>query len=294
MTGARSTRAKNLRDSLARPGLRLMPCCFDALSARLIERAGYEFSFLSGFSAAAVNGLPDTGLMSYEEVRKQLETITEASTLPIICDGDTGYGNAINVKRTVRGFAAAGAAGVMIEDQVAPKRCGHTRGKAVVDFDEAVTRIEAAVDAREESGSDVVIVARTDAAATHGFDEAIRRAQKFRELGADVLFVEAPRTVETMQRFCDEVEGYKLSNMLEQGDTPILAPDRLEAMGFKIAAYPLTLLSASIKAMEEALTRLKRGNPAEVQHLLKDFAQVREIVGFDDYYKEEERYKIDR
>lgn len=179
-----------------------MPCCFDALSARLIERhSAFEFSFMSGFSAAAANGLPDTGLMSYEEVRRQLSTITETNSIPIICDGDTGYGNAVNVKRTVKGLVAAGAAGVMIEDQIAPKRCGHTRGKDVVSFDEATMRIQAAVDARSEINSNVVIVARTDAAAIFGMDEAIRRVHSFREIGADVLFIEAPKDMDSLQRY---------------------------------------------------------------------------------------------
>ena len=156
-----------------------MPCCFDALSARLIEQAGFAATFMSGFGVAAARlAMPDTGLISFGEMLDQGRSICQATTLPVIGDSDTGYGNALNVKRTVREYARAGFAAVMIEDQVAPKRCGHTAGKAVVERDEAILRIRAACDARDE-GADILILARTDARATHGLDEAIARARAF-------------------------------------------------------------------------------------------------------------------
>ncbi len=276
-----------LRTLLARPGIRVMPCCFDALSAKLVADAGFELTFMSGFAVSAARlGAPDTGLISYGEMVDQARAITSAVSIPVIGDGDTGYGNAMNVKRTVRGYAAAGLACVMIEDQVAPKRCGHTKGKRVVPRDEALERVRAAVDARDE-GADILVMARTDARATHGLDEALARAKAFADLGVDVVFVEAPESKAEMERICREVPAPQMANMLEQGRTPVLPPAELEAIGFKIAAYPLTLLSAAVRAMQEALAALGAGREPE---RLLDFASLRRAVGFDAYYEEEARY----
>ena len=276
-----------LRELLAEPGLIVMPCCFDAHSAKLIARAGFPLTFMSGFAVSAARlGLPDTGLISYGEMLDQGRNICAAVQIPVIGDGDTGYGNVLNVKRTVAGYAAAGFAAVMIEDQVAPKRCGHTRGKRVVERGEAQSRIRAAVDAREE-GADILILARTDARATLGLDEALARARAFEALGADIIFVEAPRSIDEMRAIAEATARPNLANMVEQGDTPVLSPDRLEALGFKIAAYPLTLLSAATQAMEEALAALKDGrDPAN----LASFSHLREVAGFDDYFEAEKKY----
>ena len=281
--------AQKLRTLLSQEGMLQMPCCYDALSAKLVERAGFPLSFMSGFSVSATHlGLPDTGLISYAEMVAQGRAIAEAVSMPIIGDGDTGYGNEINVKRTIKGYAQAGLAGIMIEDQVAPKRCGPTQGKSVIDFEEACLRLKAAVDARNENGLDILIMARTDARESKGLDEAIRRMQAFQEIGADILFLEAPTSVEEMMRFCQEVDGYKMANMLEQGKTPLLSPKELENMGYKIAAYPLTLLLSALRAMENALETLKTGyHPKD----LADFKHLQEIVGFPEYYQEEIRYK---
>lgn len=277
-----------LRRLLDEPGIRIMPCCFDALSARLIQQAGFGLSFMSGFATSAARiGAPDTGLISYGEMVQAGRDVCAAVDIPVLGDGDTGYGNALNVKRTVRGYAQAGFAAVMIEDQVAPKRCGHTRGKLVVERDEAVNRIRAAVDAREE-GADIMILARTDARHGHGLDEAIARAAAFAEAGADILFVEAPRSRAEMERITSEAPGRHMANLVEGGDTPLLPPRDLEAVGYRIAAYPLTLLSAAMKAMTLALERISSGgDPAD---LLMDFGELRRRVGFDDYYAEETRY----
>jgi len=277
-----------LRALLARPGLITMPCCFDPLSAKLIEQAGFPLTFMSGFAASAARlGMPDTGLMSYAEVVDQGRNICNATSIPVIGDGDTGYGNALNVKRTVKGFAQAGFAAVMIEDQVAPKRCGHTAGKAVVSRDEAYERIRAAADARAE-GADILILARTDARHDHGLDEAIARAAQFRELGADILFVEAPRDEAEMRRVCAELDGPVMANIVEGGMTPALPPAQLEEIGFKIAAYPLTLLAAAMKAMMDALEAFKTGVPDE--KALMPFAEMKTRIGFDAYFAEEQRY----
>lgn len=279
--------AAALRRLLERPGLQMMPCCFDAHSARLIERAGFALTFMSGFAVSAARiGLPDTGLISYGEMLDQGRNICSAVGIPVIGDGDTGYGNAINVKRTVAGYARAGFACVMIEDQRAPKRCGHTRGVEVVGRAEALTRIRAAVDARED-GADILVMARTDARATDGLDEALWRARAFADAGADLLFVEAPRDEREMEQVCAASALPQMANLVEGGDTPLLAPDSLAALGYRIAAYPLTLLSSATRAMQRALENLRRGEtPAD----LLPFAELRAVVGFDAYDAEQRRY----
>lgn len=287
----RSSAASRLRALLGHGRLIVMPCCFDALSARLIETAGFPLTFMSGFAVAAARlALPDTGLISYGEMLDQGRTICAAVRIPVIGDGDTGYGNALNVKRTVRGYAMAGFAAVMIEDQRAPKRCGHTAGKEVVGRAEALTRIRAAIDAREalrEEGGDILILARTDARATHGFEEALARAEAFAAAGADIHFIEALKDESEMAAFCATVDGPKMINLLEGGDTPILSQDRLEAAGFAIAAYPLTLLSSALRAMTESLEALRSGRPPD---RLMDFAELRRLVGFESYDLDAARY----
>jgi 2-methylisocitrate lyase-like PEP mutase family enzyme len=268
-----------------------MPCCFDALSARLIEQAGFDLTFMSGFAVSAARlGLPDTGLISYGEMLDQGRNICGAVSIPVIGDADTGYGNALNVKRTVKGYAKAGFACAMIEDQVDPKRCGHTRGKQVVTRAEAVSRVRAAVDARDETGGEILVMARTDARATHGLDEALERCRLFADLGVDILFLEAPRSEDEMITFCSELPGPKMANLVEDGDTPLLPPMRLEEIGYKIAAYPLTLLSSAVRAMQRALAALAEGRSPDA---LLDFAVLREIVGFTAYDEQSERYRSD-
>jgi 2-methylisocitrate lyase-like PEP mutase family enzyme len=278
-----------LRSLLHGPDMLLMPCCFDALSARLIERAGFKLTFMSGFSVAAARfGLPDTGLISYGEMVDQGRSICSAVSVPVIGDADTGYGNALNVKRTIEGYAQAGFACAMIEDQVSPKRCGHTKGKQVVEREEALSRIRAAVDVREE-GTDILIMARTDARATHGLNEALWRAKAFADCGADIIFIEALQSEQEMERFCSQISSHpKMINLIEQGETPLLPVTRLEEIGFKIAAYPLTLLKAAVHSMQEALSALQAGH--HPQQLI-EFSSLKELVGFDRYFADEKRYK---
>ena len=279
--------ADRLRQLLARPDVVVTPGCFDALSAKLIERAGFGAAFMGGFAVSAARlGMPDTGLISYAEMVDQGRNICAAVSIPVIGDGDTGYGNAINVQRTVRGYAQTGFACIMIEDQVSPKRCGHTRGKQTVGRDEAFQRVQAAVDARD-AGADILIMARTDANATDGFDEALQRARTFAEMGADITFLEAPRTEDEMRAYCEGVTGPKMANMVEGGDTPLLAPEVLGEIGYKIVLYPITLLMGGIKAMEDALAAMKAG---EHPTTLAEFAHVREVIGFPAYDEEEKKY----
>jgi 2-methylisocitrate lyase-like PEP mutase family enzyme len=284
--------ADRVRALLKQDDIIRMPCCFDALSAKLIEQAGFDLTFLSGFGASASRlGAPDTGLMSYGEVLDQARNAMQAISIPMIADGDTGYGNPMNVHRTVKGFAQAGCAAVMIEDQVAPKRCGHTQGKSVVSRSEAIERVHAAIDARDSH--DILILARTDARREHGLDEAIARMEAFAELGADIFFVEEPYNIDEMKTICGAVDGVHMANMLEGGQTPILPPDQLAEIGYSIAAYPLTLMSAAMKAMNTVLNNLASGQSSE-EHLL-DFADLREQIGFDAYHrKADELAKLER
>ena len=284
--------AAKLRDKIANGDFMPMPCCFDALSAKMIEQAGFGVTFMSGFAASASRlGQPDLGLMSYAEVVDQARNITDAISIPVIADGDTGYGNAMNVRRTVEGFAKAGCAGVLIEDQLAPKRCGHTPGKDVVSRDEAFDRIKAAVDARQE-GTDILIMGRTDANHTHGLEEAIHRGKRYQEIGADIIFIEAPKTVEEMETICREVPGCHMANIVEGGLTPNLSMEQLQDVGFQFAAYPLTLLAASMQAMKQTLELMRQDLP-RANHLM-DFEELRDRIGFNEYYETSQVYGSSR
>jgi 2-methylisocitrate lyase-like PEP mutase family enzyme len=277
-----------LRARLARKDIIIMAGCHDAMSARLIEQAGIDVGFMSGFAVSASRlGMPDTGLISYGEMVDQGRNICRSVAIPMIGDGDTGFGSAQNIKRTVQGYADAGFACIMLEDQVAPKRCGHAEGKSVVGRDEALGRIRAAVDARDE-GAGILIMARTDAR-VDSLDEAIARCRLFREIGVDISFLEAPATEDEMRRYCAEVDGPKMANMIEGGKTPLLPPARLHEIGYSIAVYPLTLLNVSIAAMRDALRDLARGvrPPAAME-----FDELKRAVGFAEYYAEEARYKL--
>lgn len=278
--------AGRLRHALQQPGLLLMPCCFDALSARLIHEAGYPLTLMSGFAVSAARlAQPDTGLISFAEMVDQLRNICAAApALPVIGDGDTGYGNAINVLRTVKEYALAGAAGIMIEDQVSPKRCGHTRGKQVVARGEARMRVRAALDARRDT--DILVMARTDARAVHGFEEALVRCHMFVEEGADIIFLEAPESRDEMRRVCAEIARPCMANMVSGGATPALPPRELEALGYKIAAYPLVLISSAVRAMQQALKDLEGAESGQVS-----FEELKRLVGFPQYYELEQRYR---
>jgi 2-methylisocitrate lyase-like PEP mutase family enzyme len=282
------SQAAKLRALLSEDTCHVMPCCWDGLSAKMIADAGFKFTFMSGFAVSASRiGAPDTGLISFGEMLDQGRNICAATPIPVIGDGDTGYGNALNVRRTVEMYARAGFAAVMIEDQVTPKRCGHTKGKLVVDRDEALNRIKAAVDTRD-AGADIMILARTDARHGHGLDEAIDRGKGFSDLGADIIFIEAPQSEDEMACITREVPGIHMANLVEGGATPMLSRTELHQIGYSFAAYPLTLLSAAMKAIAQALGDLREGeHPGDI---LLEFDELRRIVGFDDYYSAEKTY----
>jgi 2-methylisocitrate lyase-like PEP mutase family enzyme len=285
------TPAQKLRNLLAQSKMHIMPACYDGLSAKLIAAAGYDVAFMSGFAVSAARlGLPDTGLISFAEMLDSLRSCCAgAGSIPVIGDGDTGYGNALNVQRTVVEYARAGAAAVMIEDQVSPKKCGHTRGKQVIPRAEARMKIRAAVDAR--SDADILILARTDARAVDGFEEALARCQDFEAEGADIVFLEAPEREDEMRRFCGAMRVPCMANMVHGGKTPILPPDQLKNVGFKLAAYPLVLLSSAIAAMQAALAALRPGASAAPPAGVS-FQDLQQIVGFPDYWKRETRYGV--
>lgn len=292
MPSAETNSANRLRVLLQKPDIIPMPCAWDALSARLIAQAGFPLTLMSGFAVSGARlAVPDTGLISFAEMADQLRLICQAAPeLIVIGDGDTGYGNAINVKRTTRDYARAGAAAIMIEDQVSPKKCGHTKGKLVVARAEARMRIRAAVDAAAEDRAKILVMARTDARAVHGFDEAMERCRIFAEEGADILFLEAPESIDEMRAFCREFHLPKMANMVAGGMTPVLPLPELQEIGYKIAAYPLVTFSAAIEGARRALAAIREGMLERVPQI--DFASLKALVGFDDYYREEQRYKI--
>jgi len=262
---------------LARSEPLLLPCAHDALSARLIERAGFCAYSIGGFPlVGARHALPDIGLIGYGEMSAGVRDILAASTLPVLVDADDGYGDAKNVTRTVHGYEAMGVSALFIEDQRAPKRCGHMAGKEVIDARIMAEKIRAAASARR----DLFLIARTDARAVHGLDEALRRAELYLQAGADGLFIEAPHSVDELARIRRRFPGVpQLANMLEGGCTPILSSAELFRLGFAMIAYPTTLIFRVARTIEKALADLKRGTLAIEQEGV-DFATFKDITGF--------------
>jgi 2-methylisocitrate lyase-like PEP mutase family enzyme len=285
------TAAQRLRKVLAEPGIKIMPGCFDAISAKLIADAGFKVTFMSGFAVSAARlGLPDTGLISFAEMLDTLRNCCNAARdVPLIGDGDTGYGNALNVQRTVIEYARAGAAAVMIEDQVSPKKCGHTQGKQVTTRDEARMKIRAATDAKRDV--DILILARTDARAVHGFDEALARCRDFEAEGADIIFLEAPENRAEMTRFCEAMQKPCMANMVPGGKTPVLPPKELQQIGYKLALYPVALLTSAIAAMQTALVALRPESGTSLPPSIS-FAELQKVVGFPDYWTQEAKYQV--
>lgn len=267
---------KRLRELLKAPGIIRAPGAFDAWSARLVEMAGFPAVYMTGYGASAsVIGKPDIGLMTMSEMAIQAGNIASAVDIPLIADGDTGYGGVLNVMRTVCEFEKAGVAALQLEDQVFPKRCGHMEGKQLITKEEMAAKIRAAVEARKSD--DFVIIARTDARAVTGMEDAIARALAYADAGADVLFVEAPRTVTEMEEIFRAIKLPLIANMVEKGKTPFLPADELERIGYKIAIYPVSTLYAATKAMMKILNKLKEEGSTE--NCLED------LVGFEEFNK---------
>ncbi|HEY1269830.1 MAG TPA: isocitrate lyase/phosphoenolpyruvate mutase family protein [Candidatus Binatia bacterium] len=281
---------KKLRELLARKKLLLAAGCFDGLSARLVEEAGFEAVYLSGGAVARSAALPDLGLMTMSEVIERARQVTSAVKIPVIADADTGYGNAVSVVRTVREFERAGVAAIHIEDQVAPKRCGHLDGKEVIPQAEMEAKIRAALQARGDP--DFIVIARTDARAVHGIDDAIARARAFAKLGADAAFVEAAESENELEKIARELKDVPLIvNMTRGGKTPLLPAKRLEAMGYRVAIYPSDTQRAAMKAMQETLAVLKRdGSTDAMDDKMVSFRERDRIAGLEEWEKIEKDY----
>jgi methylisocitrate lyase len=279
-----------LRQLIAQPGIIVAPGAADALVAKLIEEAGFPAVYITGAGIANTQlGLPDIGLTTMTEVVQQAGRIAQAVSIPCIADADTGYGNPIGVMRTVREYERAGLAGLHIEDQVMPKRCGHFTGKQVVPMEEMIKKIEAAVYARTDP--DFVIVARTDARAVNDLDDAIARAKAYRAAGADMIFVEAPQSVEELRRVAQEVDAPLWANMVEGGKTPLLPARELEAMGYKLVIHANTLARIAAKAIQDALVVLKRdGWTQNLLDRMLSWEERQRLVGLPHYEELERRF----
>ena len=259
-----TTPPERLREHIAANDILALPGAYDALSARLAERAGFEAVFTSGFSIAATElGLPDMGMLTMAENVDRAGGVAGAIDVPLVADMDTGYGNVLNVRRTMRECVDAGIAGVILEDQEWPKKCGHMEEKRVVAADEHARRIAAAADVREETGWEFVIIGRTDAREPHGLEEAIDRGRAYERAGADVVFVEAPESREELRRINEDVDAPTFANMIEGGKTPFLDAAELDDLGFDIVVFPLTALFSVTDALESAYGTLRREGTTE-------------------------------
>jgi methylisocitrate lyase len=271
-----------LRELLARDEILVAPGAYDALTARLIQEAGFEAVYLSGAGVSfATLGLPDIGLLTLTEMANHVAYVANAVSLPVIADADTGYGNAINVQRTVREYQQAGAAAIQLEDQAFPKRCGHLAGKELIPAEEMVGKIRAAVDARTDP--DFLIIARTDARAVTGLDDALRRAERYRRAGADILFIEAPESEQELRRIAEAFRGELLmANMVEGGKTPLLSASELYALGYKIVIFPNSLTRRFAKAGLTLLQTLRReGTTRSLLEQMLTFTELNELFGVE-------------
>ena len=282
-----------LRQLLARPGCTVAPGVADALAARLVAREGFDAVYMTGFGTSLTRlGMPDVGLLTASEMVDNAGRIVDASGLPVIADADTGYGNPINTRRTICDYEKAGVAGVHIEDQVWPKRCGHLAGKRVIPAAEMAAKIQAACDARHDP--DFLVIARCDAIAVEGLEAALARGERYREAGADMLFIEAPVGRAEVERVANHFKGVPLLyNMAASGKTPDLPADELGRLGFKLAIYPNWIILAAIPAMQNLLRELKRaGSIAHLRDQVATFKQFTDIAGLPEIQQLEERYGV--
>ncbi|GHD55076.1 carboxyvinyl-carboxyphosphonate phosphorylmutase [Thalassobaculum fulvum] len=280
----------SLRDKL-RPGkLLTAPGVFDGISLRLADRMGFECLYMTGYGTVASHlGLPDAGLASYRDMVERVRTFAGLATTPLFADGDTGYGGLLNVEHTVRGYEAAGAAAIQLEDQEFPKKCGHTPGRRVIPIEQAAAKIRVAAEARDSR--DFLIVARTDARTAHGLDEALRRAEAFAEAGADILFVESPETVEEMEKIGRSFDLPLLVNVVEGGKTPVLSAEEYVALGYQIAIFPAVGFLAMGAALDSVYGTLKQtGASTGVTAPLADFMEFSKAMGFQQVWEFEKAH----
>jgi 2,3-dimethylmalate lyase len=283
-------RTSRFRQMIEAPEILVLPGVHDALSLRIAEQAGFLAVTCGGYSATAgLLGQPDVAQLTMTEMAEMYARLCDSTELPLFADADTGYGNTTNVARTMRAYERAGVAGLFIEDQVSPKRCGHMEGKRVVPAAEMVAKLKAALDARVDA--DLIICARTDARAVQGLSEAIDRAQLYREAGADLLFVEAPVTVEEMRRVCSEIPAPCLANNIEGGRTPILSARQLEEMGFATVTWPVSACYTMAKALRETYSALLRdGHTNNVRDRMVDFEEFNNLIGLPQVREAEAAY----
>ncbi len=269
----------------------VIPGVYDAIGAKIAQKVGFEAMFQTGYgTSATLFGMPDFGFIGATETLENDRRICRAVYVPVIVDSDTGYGNALSVWKLVNELQAAGASGIFLEDQRWPKRCGHMAGKEVIEKEEYSKKLQAAVDAKKNK--DFIIVARTDARATKGLDEAIERAKHYKKIGADAVFVEAPRTIDEMRKIGKEIKAPLVANMIEGGATPVLSAKQLHKMGFKIILYPLSVLYANTYASLAILRELKKsGTTAKLRKNVVSFDEFNDIVELSKFRNLENRYK---
>jgi carboxyvinyl-carboxyphosphonate phosphorylmutase len=292
LRGSVAPRAR-LRELLGGPRPVVAPGTYDALSARLVEQAGFDVAYMSGFgSTASLIGRPDVGLLSQAEMVDNARRIVAAVDIPVIADADTGYGNAINVVRTVRDYEQAGVAGIHLEDQVMPKKCGHISGKAVIGTDEMAGKIRAAVAARRDPA--FLLIARTDAAAVEGVDAAIARARAYADAGADMLFVEAPTNEDDIARVASDLRGVAplVFNWAEGGRTPAMSMDRIAELGFSLVLFPIGTLLAATAGIRALLATLRAdGTPSAALSDLPTFDGFTDLIGLPEIRELEQRFR---
>jgi 2-methylisocitrate lyase-like PEP mutase family enzyme len=283
------TPRQKIRRLIAGRGYTIAPGAYDTLTARLVEQAGFDAVYLTGGGYSRANGYPDLGLLTLSENVRFIGLTVEAVSIPVIADADTGYGNAINVIRTVREYEKSGVAAFHIEDQISPKKCGHYEGKEVISVEEMVGKIQAAVDTRQDP--DLIIIARSDARAIEGLQASIDRVNAYLEAGADVGFVEAPQNVEELRIVGRQVQGPALVNVFEGGKTPMVPANELEAMGFRLGIYPSQTHRAAIRAAQKVLAALKEdGDTSRIEGDLATFQEREDAVGTSRWRALEEKY----
>ncbi len=283
-----NTKKRNLRNRIEQGEFICAPGVFDLISARIADRLEFPALYMTGYGVVASSlGLPDAGLAGYSDMVERVDRIASATSTPVIADGDTGYGGLLNVDHTVRGYERAGACAIQLEDQVSPKKCGHTPDRKVIAVEDMVSKIKVALTARESE--DFLVIARTDSRTGLGIEEAIRRGQAFADAGADIIFVESPESVEEMAEIGRRIEKPLLANIVVGGSTPLLSINELSDMGYQLAIFPGSAFLAMGAAVESVYRHIKsNGSTADLETPLYDFQAFNQLMGFDKVWAFEE------